>query len=1110
MEMRLLKSKIADHRLRQRAKDKDELCVVSRVKRVRVRKPIPIPTTRHTTHYPSPSQIVTSAVICVLLSALISVSAFAFTAEDHYNRGIDKYLKEDFVGAIEELNAALKIDPQYKKAQQLLIIISAERERVKEEKIIKHFLKGKRYYKGSEYQKALLEFEKVLSLNPEHRGALEYRKKTQIKIAAPTKRELKTRKKRIEEFYQAGKVLYQEESYTEAVEKFKKVLDMSPGHSGAMRYVKLASKKEKEVLSRKKEVKREKEITLHYELGKIFYYEGKYQEAIDEFKKVISLDPERREATKFIATIHDELRRKEEEKARVQREEALKKAKAEKEKKIIVLLDSGRAFYKEEKYPEAIEEFKKVLDLDPERTEAIRYIREVRNTIGKREEARRRVQEMAQAKELEVKRHFTLGKSYYTEGRYEKAIREFEKALALNPKHTLATEHLAKIQEALKKREEGRLRTRREARAKEIEIERLLISGKGYCKRGKYQKAIKEFKKVLVINPEHSQAKRYIVATRGKIEKEKEAKLKAEREAKRRMNIGKIIGLYGEGRRLYQEGKLSEAKKSFKKILVLFPEEGRAIKYLAKIQRVEERAKLEELKLKERGVEEERSKEIARLFTMGKDYYKTDQYEKAIAGFKKVLEREPGHKGASQYLVRAEIKLAEVKREKKLPASKIERKIKSLQAKKYYIAGKDCYNRNDLSSALDQWDKALNVYPGYPEIGRYLIELKKKYLAGKLTPEVAQKFLRLLAEQRSNAEAKRLIQERKARQREEEEKERAVAINALFDRGKAYYRAEQYPEAIVEFEKVLALVSTHREAIRYLKEAREAEKGEKIAKEARARAEKLEAERRAKEAERMAKEKEREDRIVRHYKLAAEYYRENDLIAANEEFKKILGIDSEHKGAKKYLAKIEAKLEKAIREGGAYYIRGMAFYEQGQYVSAINQWEKVLELNPTHKGARANIKKAQEKLAQMRKAEKALARKRAVRSKESRIAGHYKKGYRLYKDGKMKAAIGEFEKVLKLDPKHKEAQEYLAKAHEQLTYPKRPLPREEVTPGRKSTVDTAEVTRHYNQGLIEYANGHIKRAIEEWELVLKLDPNHIKALKSLIRAKEELKRLQRQ
>ena len=46
----------------------------------------------------------------------------------------------------------------------------------------------------------------------------------------------------------------------------------------------------------------------------------------------------------------------------------------------------------------------------------------------------------------------------------------------------------------------------------------------------------------------------------------------------------------------------------------------------------------------------------------------------------------------------------------------------------------------------------------------------------------------------------------------------------------------------------------------------------------------------------------------------------------------------------------------------------------------------------------------------------------------------------------------------------------------------------------------------YTEGLKEYTVGNLKKAISLWEKAVKLDPENVKAVKSLERAREEIKK----
>jgi tetratricopeptide (TPR) repeat protein len=216
-----------------------------------------------------------------------------------------------------------------------------------------------------------------------------------------------------------------------------------------------------------------------------------------------------------------------------------------------------------------------------------------------------------------------------------------------------------------------------------------------------------------------------------------------------------------------------------------------------------------------------------------------------------------------------------------------------------------------------------------------------------------------------------------------------------------------------------------------------------------------------------------------------------------------LSMDPEH-GAKKSLIKIQRKLRKVIAEPGFSYNKGIEYYMEGKYNLAIGQWEKALILEPGYKRASQYIQKTQEKLKEMAKAERAQERGRE-------ITQHYKNGCNLYQAGNMKGAMKEFQAVLRLNPNHKGAQEYLAKIGTSLAPKEKPLAGEEptVVAEPKPGVDPAEIAEHYNKGLEAYQNGQLTAALKEWEKVLELDPNNEKAQRNIEEVRKELEAVEK-
>ncbi len=92
-----------------------------------------------------------------------------------------------------------------------------------------HYQNGIKFYKRGLYDKAIGEFEKTLSLDPNHQEARDYLEK--VKKDAQGKKLADSRKSTSEDIrklYEEGKTLYLKRDYKAAIEVFNKILDLKP------------------------------------------------------------------------------------------------------------------------------------------------------------------------------------------------------------------------------------------------------------------------------------------------------------------------------------------------------------------------------------------------------------------------------------------------------------------------------------------------------------------------------------------------------------------------------------------------------------------------------------------------------------------------------------------------------------------------------------------------------------------------------------------------------------------------------------------------------------------------------------------------------------------
>ena len=162
-----------------------------------------------------------------------------------FSEGVSDYNEGNYNGAIAKWEEVVKVrsdEPELKK-----IIEKAEQRiaKAKDEKIKrmrKHYNKAVGYYKNNRWQEAMAELEEVLKLEPKHEQSTALMKRVEEKIWLAVQEE---RKKKMDEYYNAGLAYFQNGKYEEAIVEFEKVLKLEPIHLQAQRLIEEAREKAK-------------------------------------------------------------------------------------------------------------------------------------------------------------------------------------------------------------------------------------------------------------------------------------------------------------------------------------------------------------------------------------------------------------------------------------------------------------------------------------------------------------------------------------------------------------------------------------------------------------------------------------------------------------------------------------------------------------------------------------------------------------------------------------------------------------------------------------------------------------------------------------------------
>ncbi len=153
-------------------------------------------------------------------------------------------------------------------------------------------------------------------------------------------------------------------------------------------------------------------------------------------------------------------------------------------------------------------------------------------------------------------------------------------------------------------------------------------------KNEEYDKAVDAFDKVLQLHPQHKDAKKYLEMAHAELERIHRSRSELE-------------ATYREALTFYEKWEFTLAIEKFKRVLEMDQQHEEARRFLHETQaRVDDENKIEE---------------IGFFYNQGLTFYKSQQWEKAITCFNRVLKYMDNHKGAHEYLELAEEKLQQQK-----------------------------------------------------------------------------------------------------------------------------------------------------------------------------------------------------------------------------------------------------------------------------------------------------------------------------------------------------------------------------------------------------------------------------------------------------------------
>jgi len=222
------------------------------------------------------------------------------TAREYFNRSLEVGVINDSAENLEALEGYLKAISEQSSSTQAEMAA-----RIQEE-----FSKGLELEQQGELDQALVKFESVLTLDPENKLAEEHL--ARISLELERRREAAEKTAKIEDALNKGKEQLQAGNLRQALDGFDEVLSLMPDHAEAM-----GLRQQAELRLKQLELEESYKRTKLEELlprGRRLRDQGRLEEALEVFGRVLELDADNAEAIKHIEEINqlqNELTRKE-------------------------------------------------------------------------------------------------------------------------------------------------------------------------------------------------------------------------------------------------------------------------------------------------------------------------------------------------------------------------------------------------------------------------------------------------------------------------------------------------------------------------------------------------------------------------------------------------------------------------------------------------------------------------------------------------------------------------------------------------------------------------------------------------------------------------------
>lgn len=357
-----------------------------------------------------------------------------FYIKREYRNAVQLFEDGNYPEARKRFESILLVGQNYADTQDYLNRIAAHLQ----EEAGKFFVRGLGYFEQNKLTNAREQFQKALDLTPTYEAAQAYLDSIQIRM--------ESQKVRVTRLLAEAERLNRRQQFNRAYRAYREALDLDPANDAAKQGMRLLQNRI------------DAEVGEKLQNATRAFERGDYAAANEIGRQILDLVPRHEETTNLLLRINQINSRRAED-----------------------YVQRGLAYLEKRDWNNAVDEFDKALNVDPKnraaeakRQEALsqsdiqqllaqaqvqsnrmQYLKAIEfyNTILERDPnnitARTRLAECQKELDQQVDRHFKAGLNLFINDDYDGAIKELNKALAINPRHKQSLDYKQKAQQSL-------------------------------------------------------------------------------------------------------------------------------------------------------------------------------------------------------------------------------------------------------------------------------------------------------------------------------------------------------------------------------------------------------------------------------------------------------------------------------------------------------------------------------------------------------------------------------------------------------------------------------------------------------------------------------------